>query len=77
MVLIKIKQKANLIDSGNVMCEEKLQDKTSLNNAGLFERKFGFKHQKFGFQLQFSTAHFFIAFLTQHLGLSIFDPNLG
>jgi len=30
-------------------------------------------------QLQFSlsTAHFLIGFLLQHLGLSIFDPNLG
>jgi len=29
-------------------------------------------------QLSLSTVHFFVvAFLTQHLGLSIFDPNLG
>jgi len=28
-------------------------------------------------QLQLSPVHFLIAFLTQHLGLSIFDPNLG
>jgi len=24
-----------------------------------------------------STVHFLITFLTQHMGLSIFDPNLG
>jgi len=28
-------------------------------------------------QLSLSTVHFCIAFLTQHLGLSIFDPRLG
>jgi len=28
-------------------------------------------------QLSDSTVHFLIAFLTQDLGLSIFDPNLG
>jgi len=28
-------------------------------------------------QLSLSTVHFLISFLTQHLGLSIFDPNLG
>jgi len=28
-------------------------------------------------QHSLSTVHFLITFLTQHLGLSIFDPNLG
>jgi len=28
-------------------------------------------------QLSLSTVHFLNTFLTQHLGLSIFDPNLG
>jgi len=28
-------------------------------------------------QLSLSTVSFVITFLTQHLGLSIFDPNLG
>jgi len=28
-------------------------------------------------QLSLSTVHYLITFLTQHLGLSIFDPNLA
>jgi len=48
----------------------------TLNNAGLFESKFGSVMDKTKLQLSLSTVHFLIAFLTQHLGLSIFDPNL-
>jgi len=59
----------------------------TLNNAGLFEPKFGSVMDKTKLQLSLSTVHFLIAFLlstvhfliaflTQHLGLSIFDPNL-
>jgi len=48
----------------------------TLNNAGLFEPKFGSVMDKTKLQLSLSTVHFLIGFLTQHLGLSIFDPNL-
>jgi len=50
-------------------------------NAGLFQPKFGsnidkpkcwVKNVTFTFN-----CNFFKTFLTQHLGLSIFDPNLG
>jgi len=61
----------------------------TLNNAGLFEPKFGSNMDKPKFwvknlisiltqlQLSLSTNFFYCIFLTQHLGLSIFDPNLG